>query len=336
MTGFWWGRGFVVCLFAFYLFCCPALLQSQHSFAELVGIDQGRSFPKDLLAGRSAVVVGDVSYAPSLHQALLRASVDAVAYFQEDELLSGAEPTGAFVRWMRKRDIRTLLFFYPLSTLSDAPSDTAEWGLSIAAFSGDGRLVASDASAWHTRGTMRAISDHLYGEVYSAGLRQENFLLPDEVELFRKVRIPRKKFLATYPQDIKNATLAVAVPSYAMRDSQESGLSELLRTKLEAEQQLLEQALQTHYAHKYKLLSYSGSDKDVFDQGHQYLLLHMRGRESFLKGVFNRAVVAQQSSDSVLYMFYVKQVFTQDVFLGTTWSANTSMSKALRRFLGKP
>ncbi|MCY4419112.1 MAG: hypothetical protein OXB93_04620 [Cytophagales bacterium] len=315
------------------------LFGQRFSFVEDLRLTGDRSFPPSLFTDRSAVVFRDFEKIDIFHKGLFEASVDAIVYLEEDELLSGSEPTRAFATWLSHRRVRNLIFISPLEGIEGMDADGEEdlWSLSLVGFSGRSSLLSSSSPYWHAKGSLSTLFSTLQHEMYESGSRTENMLIPHHPEYFGDISIPRKKVSFLFPHNMRASPLMVAAPVYAGRDLLNSPepLSKSLEEKLQKQQKELEETLANHYPYPYKLISYTGQDEEILGEGYQHVLLHVRGNTPFLKRLFNLSVEEQNKTDDLVYLFYVKHVLSKEVYLGDQWGVSDSLSVALQKFLGQ-
>ncbi|MEP2024972.1 MAG: hypothetical protein ABJI85_09935, partial [Reichenbachiella sp.] len=95
-------------------------------------------------------------------------------------------------------------------------------------------------------------------------------------------------------------------------------------------------------------LSESSDDRDIYNQGHQFVLLSIHGTGRTVREMLDYEIDPYETDyvsirsgsslhtlpvEAVVYKYYVKHVYTQDVYLGSRWDADLTWEQALQNFI---
>jgi hypothetical protein len=282
------------------------------------------SLPEKLLTNRTAVFYAYSMTEKDLNDIQLsfqKTGVDAVFYFETDELLAGKDVTFAFADYLNKRDIANLAFFQ---------KDEKGYKVYLTPFNTKSNLVEDNQYAW--------IGEDLYlsellTKIYRAaggGTKRKNMLINDVPETDLVVNTIQGRRSDFFAIDLKVDELAVP------------------KTGNEANDKALEEIFK-NYPFKYKLTEPGLSEQELRKKGFLYVLCYVHTRGSVAKKVlgydmsksesalvsvtFNDSGQSQLNnipSDTFVYKYYFKHIDSGNVFLGTKWDADTSWDQALK------
>lgn len=302
----------------------PIIGYGQVLFSELPASD---ALPEKLLSTRSVVLY---SYSLSqkelndVHATMVRAGVDAVAYFEIDRVFAGADVELAFGKYFIKREFSTFVI---------VEKDDAAFRITITPFNGKENLIEPDQVAWRVESS--SISETLrvfYNTAFNT-LKKQNLLINDipESELVIPIITGRRSEL--FAADLKVDRLAVQRFGDPVLDQE---LEEIMKA----------------YPFKYALVDNTIPEPELRKQGYFYILrfVHTRGSvaKQLLDYEMNTAVTANASitysggqeqvktipSDQPIFKFYTRQIEFNNVFLGTKWDADVTWQAALINFIG--
>ncbi len=292
--------------------------------AFLSRLTPGPALPEKLLNARSVVfhsyTITDKEL-ESIQQSFQRSGIDAIVYFETDELLAGKDVTFAFARYLNTRDVTNLIFFQ---------KNEKGYKTFITEFNSKGTIIEEKQSAWIGED---ASLGELLKKIYRAtggGAKRSNMLINDfpETELeITPITGRRSDFFAI---DLKVDELAVP------------------KTGNEAMDKVLEEVFST-YPFKYKLTEPGISDQELRKKGSLYVLcfVHTRGSaakkllgyergksESALASITypdsGQAQLKNIPSEMFVYKFYFKHIDSGNVFLGTKWDGDVTWEQALK------
>lgn len=257
----------------------------------------------------------------NIQQTCQRTGIDAVAYFETDELLAGKDVTTTFARSLNSREITNLLLFQ---------KNEKGYKVFITEFNTKATIVEQNQYAWIAEDVSLG---ELLKKIYRAsggGLKRTNMLINDVAEKgvpINPISGRRSEFFAI---DLKVDELAVP------------------KTGNEEMDKILEQAF-TGYPFKIKFTEAGTSEQELRKKGSFYVLCYVHTRGEVAKKLLgydmNKAESALASitypdsgqsqlktipSEMFVYKFYFKHIDSGNVFLGTKWDADTSFEQALK------
>lgn len=284
------------------------------------------NLPEKLLSTRSAVFYSYTLTDKELsdvHATMVRAGVDAVAYFEIDRVFAGADVTLAFSQYFAKREINTLVIL--------EKSDNA-YRITITPFSGKENIIGPDQSVWRTEDPVLKETLRIFYNTTFNTLKKQNMLINDipETELVVPIIAGRRSEL--FASDLKVDRLAVQKFGDPVLDQQ---LEDIMKA----------------YPFKYALVDNSIAEPELRRQGYFYILrfVHTRGSVAkqllgyeLSKAVTGIASIAYSGgqeqvktipSDQSIYKFYTRQIEFNNVYLGTKWDADVTWQAALINFI---
>lgn len=305
----------------------PAFAEAQFLSEEavLARLKPG-AIPEVVMSKRSVVIhSGSIKQKdiPIIHEGLVRAGIDAVAYFAVDQVLAGGDPEKAYNKYFNKREISCLIFIQ---------KNTTSFSIYITLYNGKPDLVDAGQLAWST--TALSLSQ-LMNEVYRTALlsyQKKNLLINDVAETNLPVKIIEGTRSETYAYDLKVDNLAVPkfTDTLATRE-----LVEIFKT----------------YPLRYQLTELTVADKELRNKGFLYVLCVVHARSGIAKELLGYTVTQSESAfvsvtypatevqlknipaDTEVFKFYVRHIDSGNVFLGTKWDADTTWQQALQNFI---
>lgn len=315
-----------------FLFGC--MLLSLYVQAQLMDIQQlqvNGKLPETLLNSRSLVLVRNSvqdanaaheswkAVAREAHDHLKNLGVDAVAYYDWRNVNAGPDATTAFAEAFRQRAIQNLLVL-----------DKTQQGytLTISPMGTEG-IINKGAAAWQESGAeLGNIMASLGNAAGKASLKVENFLIIDRPEFFYTTDIKLNRRYFSYALDLKMDKLAV--PSYEIfQDGDAAELSAL-------------QAVMKDYPYEWGVTKPGTDEKDLrLKEGYQYVLLYLHTNSANIRRFLNYGsndeipleLQADETDDRSVYKFYIRHIYTGDVYGGTHWDAADTWEQALQNHL---
>jgi len=285
----------------------------------------GTSLPEKLLSTRSAVFY---SYTftdkelESIQQTCQRSGIDAMAYFETDELLAGKDITVAYARYLIKREVTNLLFFQ---------KSNKGYKVYMTEFNTKGTIVDQNQYAWVAEQTSLA---ELLRKIYQAsggGTKRLNMLINDVPEKDMEISIIDGRRSDFFAIDLKVDELAVT----------KTGNPEMDKA--------LEETF-SNYPYKFKIAEAGTTDQELRKKGSLYVLCYVHTRGIAAKKLLGYDMSKSESaiasitypdssttsqlknipSNEYVYKFYFKHIDSGNVFLGTKWDADITFEKALK------
>lgn len=315
--------------FLFSFFFLFALAQAQQ--LNLQQLQQNGQLPENLLNSRSVVLVRSLHAAPNAkvepwqvlankaHPFLKELGIDAVAYYDWRNINAGPDATTAFAQAFRQRAIRNVVVL-----------EEKEEGLSLTvAPIGEEGLLQAGAPAWQQKGgELAPLMVSLRNDVSNAGLQLGNFLIIDRPEFFYTTDIRLNKRFFSYALDLKLDKLAV--PAYEVFVEEGADSLSALKSIMQA------------YPYEWNITEPGTEEKDLrLKGGNQYVLLYLHTSPANIRRFLNYGankdipleLQADLSDDRSVYKFYIRHIYTGDVYTGTHWDAASSWQEALRNHI---
>jgi hypothetical protein len=303
------------------LICGWALLptksaaQATEVMPQLSQLKEGNTLPTTLLRERSLVLIspGAISWqdlAKEVHPVFLKNNIDAIAYYQLEEVMAGPDAQKELLPLLLRRQFANVLI------LSQSRAGGME--LTIAPFSKDAEFVRANATSWHLAfNSVDQLDDALKGALGSSSIASTNFLIPDFPAYFRAASIPSDKRFEVYNPDLKLDNLAIRMfpesdPSAAIKNAR---LEEIAKT----------------YPYKYELVNAAISEDVLRRNGFQWILSYLRAPEGNLREIlgYNQNT---EPGGILVYKYYVRQLYAQEIYLGDTWDANANWEQAMKAY----
>jgi hypothetical protein len=250
-----------------------------------------------------------------------RTGVDAVFYFDIDELLAGKDVIAAFADYLNKRDITNLAFF--------EKSDKG-YKVYLTTFNTKNTIIEENQYAWiGEHGYLSELLINIY-RAAGGGTKRKNMLINETPETDMEVNVIQGRRSDFYAIDMKVDELAIPKTGNAAMDK---SLEEIFSV----------------YPFKHKFTEPGLSERELRNKGSIYILCYVHTRGSIAKKVLGYDVGKSESaivsvlfndngqtqlknidSDAFVYKFYFKHIDSGNVFLGTKWDADISWDQALK------
>ena len=324
--------------------------------------------PENLLNGRTAVFVsvrnhssnerGDWKpFAQKAHDYFYRIGIDPVSYYYIDDVMAGKDVTSAIINDLNKRMIKNLILL-DKNTNSNGDFFT----VIMTSFTGKEQLLEHGQKAWYNQNDeFDKILINLYQSVGRKNMDKKNFLVLERPEFYFDTQIIRGKRFERYQSDLKLDKLAVPeflqeeIPENYTENEINEYVAESLAEKNEKMQQYNEdmKAIMNTYPYEYGIIDISNKSRDqLINEGFQYVLLYVHSAGISvkqlldydidpaetdyvsIKSINNKEVTIETIPvNTSVYKFYVKHLYTGDIFLGSKWDADTSWQSALKNYI---
>lgn len=284
-------------------------------------------FSENLLGSRSVVLIRSLEAAPNAkvepwkelankaHPFLKEMGIDAVAYYDWRNVNAGPDATKAFAQAFRQRDIRNVVVL---------EQSENELRLTLAPIGEEGMLKAG-APAWQQSGEqVETLMNSLRSDVSKAGLQLANFLIIDQPEFFYTTDIKLNKRFFSYALDLKMDKMAVPAYDIFLEEGADSlaGLQRIMQA----------------YPYEWNVTEPGTEETDLrLKQGNQYVLLYLHTSTANIRRFLNYGanddipleLQADVNDDRSVYKFYIRHIYTGDVYTGTHWDAASTWQEAL-------
>jgi hypothetical protein len=273
----------------------------------------GTVLPADIRNERTLVLVSAPAgswqeVSAKVHPIFAAHAIDAVAYYQLEEVMAGPDAQKELLPLLEKRQFRQV------AVLESNAEGKGE--LFLTAFSGDASLVESNGTLWHQVFTdWESLETALEAAFQNTSISATNFLIPDFPEFFRAAGVPDEKRFERINPDIKLDNLAVRAFT---------GL-------LEAENGRLNTLMQ-NYPFRWEQVNAELSEDVIRRNGFQWILGYLRAPEANLKEILGYDLKGSEGNKMV-YKFYFRQLYAQEIYLGTSWDAHPDWEQALKNLI---
>ena len=315
----------IICCLFFSLFAQAQLLDLQQ-------LQLNGTLPGSFLSARTVVLVRTAEQdvmngkepwkiiAEKTHSILKEMGVDAVAYYDWRNVNAGPDASKAFADVFRQRVIENLLV---------VEKKNGNYSVTVAPVGKEG-LIDKGASAWQQSGNeIGPILASLRNAASKADLKLSNFLIIDKPEYFYTTDIKLNKRFFSYHLDLKLDKLAV--PAYEIFTDESAGDSlASIKSVMEA------------YPYPWGISKPGTDEKDLrLKEGYQYVLLYLHTNAANIRKFLNYGsneeipleLQADLKNEQSVYKFYIRHIYTGDVYAGTHWDAAPNWQEALRNHL---
>ncbi|MFY0653550.1 MAG: hypothetical protein JXQ96_16015 [Cyclobacteriaceae bacterium] len=336
------------------------------NIAKLHFLDFTNELPEDLLSTKTAVLVaypsiakrnperGDwKSFAERSHAWFKRMGVDAVGYYFQRDFMSGQDAAIFFAKEMKGRGVNNIIF---LSRESNVAS--GEYNIIVTPFNGEASVISDGQKAYKVEGADLSSVLKIFGnKAYRSKQAKTNFLIPDFPEFFEKADIINGRRIPSYARDLKVRKLAILkFDSIKTNDenlnASQSGNAANIRTynsEVARNNKKLESVMQS-YPLEYTITEPTSNDA-LYKKGFQYVLLRLNTTGSNVRQLLgyeidptvsdyitvrNRNGSSSMQSISInspVHKYYVKHLYTGDVYTGADWDADLTWEEALKNFI---
>lgn len=285
------------------------------------------AIPEEIMSKRS-VVLHSASVTPqevsAIHEGLIRAGIDAVAYFETDRVLAGGDSEKAYNKYFTRREVTCFVFIQKKSS---------GFSCYITLYNGRADFVNQDQTAWTTQAsTLSQLLNDIYRSVLST-YQKKNLLINDAAETGLPVRVVEGARSETFQYDLKVDNLAVPKFNDSTATKELAGI------------------FKSSYPLRYQLTDNTIADKDLRNKGFLYVLCVVHVRSAVAKDILGYPVTKSESAfvsvtypstemqlknipaDTEVYKFYVRHIDSGNVFLGTKWDADVTWQQALTNFI---
>lgn len=340
-------------------------LYAQNSEINTTGftfLDYDFRLPKDFLSSKSVVFVdidpkvnsnerGDwKSFSELAHRQFRKMGIDAIGYYFIDDVKAGRDATITFAKAFKKRNVKNIVF---LSNVQD------QFAIVITPFNGEASFINHSQKAWKTQGSeFKQIFKVLGNEVYKSEQAKTNFLITDLPEFFTDIDMLYGRRFGVNCRDLK--VDKIGIPKFKKIDIPEEIPAgninkiveqEIIKYNSEVDQKnlRLEEIMKT-YPFEYGILD-AATDDDFYREGYQYVLLNLNTagisiRELLdfkmdytetdyitLKSTEYGTTLTSLPVNTKVNKYYVRHLYTKDVYAGAKWDAGESWEDALKNFI---
>lgn len=320
--------------------------QEVPAFVYYSSLNPQTRFPNELQAKRSVVIVNIEEdwkkFSAVVHEKLQLMSIDVVEYIDYRDIIAGEDATKTILEYLEKRGITYLLTF--------SKNSFNQYELNITAMK-NFLKAGSHTSARYSAEEIDGLLKYVANELIKADLKKSNFLVAEKPEFLEDVAAIKGRKFEVHARDL--ATLKLAIPKFR-KISEEvinaaSSKEPLLayNRKVDTWNSELETILKTEFPYKFELVETTDAKK-LYKDGFQYALFNFETKGVSIKKMLNMKTedaeteyitaavndaLKRQSTTKVVSKFYVKHLYTNDIYTGDKWDADETWQQSLSNYL---
>ena len=304
--------------------------------------------PAGLLSGKSVVIIKDDEHrwkekAEIIHRKIRDYGVDAIAYFHVSEFNSGIEIRRLFAENLKKREVRFIVLF-------DFRQGNVV--LNITEFNKTHTFYHTGQESWTiTAADLDQCMTVLYRKIGQSKLKLRNFLVAEVPEYFEDVHLIRASRNEQFARDLKLDKMAVVLQPYlTMPDNSENEAVKAFNQRLREDSVQLRTVMES-YPFEYEIIPYTEDEESLRTQGFHFILYHVYNSGEDVKSYLNYKInpnetgyISVQKSggkpslktiprEEKVYKYYVKHIYTRDIYLGKDWDADQDWKVALLNYI---
>ncbi|MEB2773905.1 NTPase [Algoriphagus sp. D3-2-R+10] len=301
------------------------------------------SLPQSFFDGKSVVFVSiDPGARPvmtwrevadSVHNSLVKAGGDPVAYFELEKVALSEAVQADYANNFRKRLIKNVILVTRQKNLMS---------IHVGPFSGDEKIIPSTALFGVSAEDIGAATSQfgLIGE----NQESHNLLVldvPEFLTISTTETSSSQKFLASNPLNLDAFKLGIPIEG----SSAETGLLSFFRYDMygkslegilaeqAAQKAGIEQVLKQEYPYQIEWLTEAKSEEELIRDRVQFLLMKVEGREADLMRSMGLEPKTDSSASRIVVKYYIKLLVRDELYIGPEWDADPNWRVALNNFV---
>ncbi len=305
--------------------------------------------PKDLLKTKSIALIkipeqetGIRSitwkkFAMEMHAYLRALGVDAVWYFYFDDIYAGPDVSRAIANALTTREISNIIICRKKAEL--------DYEIYVTAFNKTEYFFKKGQEAFRVEASTPALINRELARLINAkGLVRENLMILETPEYFNWPNLIRGKRFEYYAADLKLDKLAI--PDFKTAGKEMIPINMPVATRstsdgksIPADTAVVHDIFKV-YPFDYSFLPYDFDENALRKKGFQFVLLWLHETKPLIRQMLNYPTENGNSkndtgtnAEEMVYKFYIKHIYTGDVYLGNTWDADPDWQKALKNYL---
>jgi len=276
------------------------------------------------------------SLADEIHEALIKAGGDPVAYYELENVALSETTQAAYAASFSKRLIKNIVIL--------TRKENAEAVLHIMPFTGDRNIVSSGANWSASSDNLEGLKDKLANVGQT---RKSKNLLVIEVPEFlgdlsnQEVSSASSTYLPRIPLNLDVFKLGIPLTGASgdtgflitfrydlLGKSQEQILADQ-----KAEKEGLTAILKNRYPYEIEFLTSPRTNEDLIKDRVQFVLMRLEGREGAL--LESMGLDPEQSVDPsrIVIKYYIRFLVRNELYIGPVWDADPAWDVALINFL---
>lgn len=336
-------------------------------------LDYNNKLPDNLLHTKSAVFVevpvksgtslrGDwQALAREGHQVFKSLGIDAVAYYNIGDVEAGRDASIKLAEQLKSRQIENIILLSKIP-LKIAGKDTERFAILITDFNGEKSFISHGQEAYKE---VAKDTDKLFKQfdkdIRKSGMTSQNHLIADQPEFFAGAgNIIKGKRAEGFAQDLKLDKLAVprfeeaTIPDKRPGGNANKNLEEEIvkNNKSVNRNNLTLKEIMNDYPYEYALVDPTLEEDRIRQDGYQFILVRLNTTGENIKEMLGYKVDPSETdyitmhqnggnikmrhipAKAPVYKYYIKHIYTGDVYLGTPWDADESWEDALANYIG--
>ncbi|NVK48330.1 MAG: NTPase [Cyclobacteriaceae bacterium] len=319
-------------------------------FVLLLGFISSKAFsqnglPQSFFDGKSVVLVSvDPGARPvmdwrtaadSVHQYLVEAGGDPVAYYELEQVVLSEEVQSAYAKAFDQRLVKNIIL---------VTRQRNQASIHIGEFSGDGKVITSTALYGAEAEDISEAGQLLANAAKSTP--SKNLLVIDVPEfpslqgIESNTTLAASKFLPRNPLNLEVFKLGIPLEG----SSAATGFLSFFRFDLfgkspetilaeqATQKNQLESILKSEYPNEFVWLTEPRTNEELIRDRVQFLLIRVEGREADLKKSMGLEADPETETETVV-KYYIKLIVRDELYIGPEWDADPDWRVALRNFL---
>ncbi len=288
--------------------------------------------------------------AEEAHPTFKELGIDAILYMNfEDVVSAGVQATQAYADYLNDRQVKNIIVL-SLVRLTEGDKVDDRYVVAITPFSGDAQIIANGQKAWKDQSkSLNRIMRSLERSVSRADQPKTNNMIIDVPEYFENISLVPDRRFESFPLNLKTDRLAVPVFSpVSIPDDRPGGI---LNGRIEKEAESLNAGyarqtkelmgyMNASYPFEWDTVYFDGNEQRLIDEGFDYVLLSIYTTGSQIKEWLEyemdpsvttfvtvkqkdgRTIMRNIPADAPVYKYYVKHLYSGEVYVGKTWDAD--------------
>lgn len=343
--------------------------EEEINVAGIVFLDYQSNMPDDFLGEKTVVLVGTPpipgqsirqdykEMVAEAHIEFYRAGIDAVGYYNYEDVIAGPESRRAFSEAWKKREIKYIMVLSKVNvTLKNKPSE--RYVIMATKFNEQPSLMSDGQVAWKAQGkNLDAALKKMSRD--AARIGGKTVLTNIDPEYFYDVPMVRGQHVETYFTDLDFGKMAV--PKFEIVEIPANHPGGIINNQVEKQaeeanvqaarnNQELEEIMK-NYKFRYEFTDPSLTDEDLIKQGFMYVMYSLKTSGKAIQRLLDYQVDEEEETymtvtevngkptlryipaDAPVYKYYIKHLRTGNVYLGKTWDADETWQDALKNCL---
>ena len=321
------------------------LAQTVPPFVYYNNLNKQTEFPQNLQSARSVVVLNvaddKMKFAQTVHEKLRLMSLDVILYIDYNDLSAGVDATGPILEYLNKRDVKYVITF--------SNNSAGQYEMNITGM-GNFLKPGQQKSASFASINIDDLLKYVANELIKAELEKTNFLIVETPEFLTDAKVINGRKFEVHARDI--ATLKLAVPKFQKVSKEvidaSSDKEDIIQYNQKVERWNAELSnIMKSFPYEYELVD-TTDEKELYRLGFQYALFSLNTKGITIKRMLDMPVDESETDfishannkalkrigvNEVASKYYIKQLYTNDIYTGDHWDADTTWQESLENFI---